>query len=125
MEYFHPHRVEISERPQYDRQISFVLQKEKPWLQCGIEKWERFLHEPAHAHLLRAAEHEHNPEEWVELYDRCVTSTRWDDASKLLRLIFAQTRAMNQGKSNILFPRAGEAEEYIETMLDVAEDLGY
>jgi hypothetical protein len=108
----------------YDHVINPALREKKPWLWCGIGKWERFLYEPTHAYLLGAAAVEHNKEEWMQLYDRCAKEDRQDDIVNLRRLICAQTRAMNEGSNNkMLFPRAGEAELYVTNMYEVAKEL--
>ena len=115
--------TEIDERKVHDQVVSLDLREKKPWLQCGIEQWERFLFEPTHAHLLGAADLEHNKEEWMELYDRCVMGNHQEDVIGLLRLIFAQTGAMNNGNNKMLFPRAGDAELHVTKMSEIAEDL--
>ena len=115
--------TEMIERSVEERGVDPAQHEKKPWLRCGIGRWEQFLFEPTHAHLLASAELKHDKDEWLNLYDRCVIGNHLDDVKGLLRLICAQTRVMNDGSSELLFPRVGNAVGYVKGLSEVTAEL--
>jgi hypothetical protein len=61
------------------------------------------LCERSNAKLTSAAKVVHDDEEWSHLYRTCLDDGHEHDITSLMRLICAQTRAINAGSSSIIY----------------------
>ena len=88
-----------------------MVKLEKPWLRCPISSWEAFFCERSHERLIAAMTDKHNHDEWATVYQACCDQEHYDDVKTLLRLIYAQTRRLNDKNERYIFARVHETIE--------------